>query len=194
MSDDDLFAAAADPDEEGEVILDGGDADCVLIPDTADLDAKISGLHVTVHNCSAWIYDCEVSLLGNVTIVIDLKRDFLPLSMQAVYGFLVDPVLLHIEFDLDNFCWDLPPAKIEFLHPKLGTRFVGQPLIATVVRSYFSQFYQPRTNFRSAPCILVRQGTPILSEVAKLAERGFNGPRAARSSCARTKSSRRPRF
>jgi hypothetical protein len=101
--------------------------------------------------------------------------------MQAVYGFLIDPILLHIEVTLNNFRWDVPPTKIEFKHPKLGPHFVGQPLIATAIRSFFSQFYEPRRTFRCGPYILVPQGSPIDSKISELSRRGFGGPRAARA-------------
>jgi hypothetical protein len=80
-----------------------------------------------LHTYSAYVYDSPAQLVGP-QIEVDLKRSFLPLSQQVVFGFLVHSTLLNISFELSNFCWTRRPISLTVRHSVLENHFVGRPL------------------------------------------------------------------
>jgi poly [ADP-ribose] polymerase 6/8 len=141
-------------------------------------DPSFRQLTVVVNSYSAFMYAAPAEIVGPQTISLSLPRSFLPLSMQAVYGFMRDPVLLHISFALISYDWTQKPAWVEVRNPIYGTNFVGKPLVDSVFNTFFTSTYQRRPFYRSESYLLTPTGTADEVKLASLLSLGYEQQRA----------------
>jgi poly [ADP-ribose] polymerase 6/8 len=183
MSEEEEAEADFGQEEDGEVVIGDSDCEFSFTPDDSEYFAKVRTLTEMVHNCSAYLPDCTVSCTPSGEITVILRRDFLPLSLQAVLGLQVHSDLLHLSFSLDNYNWNLPADNVDVSHPVLAREFVGRPLVTSLMGLFFSRFYEPKTTFRSAPYLLSPPGNPKRSDVNKLVAQHFDEHAVVRALC-----------
>jgi hypothetical protein len=75
------------PESGGEEVevTDTADDDIEFNPDVTIDDPSDRHLHMIVNSYSAFMYGAPASIVPPQTIEFSLPRDFLPLSMEAVY-------------------------------------------------------------------------------------------------------------
>jgi poly [ADP-ribose] polymerase 6/8 len=177
MSDEDVDSESwiANPDSDLEVVIGEDDENDGMewVPDDSGLERSIYSLGAIVNTYSAYMYDSPAELIGT-RIIVSLKRNFLPLSQQAVYGFLVHPNLLEIRLELDDFDWTRPPVLIDVVHPILKNSYIGRPLITTIINDFFSPFYHPKSEYRSERRLLTPTGTADPEVLAGLVAQGYD--------------------
>lgn len=127
---------------------------------------------VTVYNGYMWSSPADAR--GHNHIKFMLPTSFLPLSLQFVYGFFSNPVLLDIDLFLGD-TWRDKPSSITIENPVHGKNFVGKVLLVDVVEQFFSEKYRPRSEFRSQAHLLRPSGTVRVSdkEIRTIVHLGF---------------------
>jgi poly [ADP-ribose] polymerase 6/8 len=174
------FSESDTPESGGEEveITDTADDDMEFNPESqADAPAH-RALHAIVNSYSAFMYGAPAAIAGPGTIELSLPRGFLPLSMQAVYGFTRDPVLLQIRFALISFDWTQKPEWVDVRSPVYGTNFVGKPLVDAVFNDFFRPTYQRRPFYRSESYLLTPTGNADEIKLASLLSLGYEPQRA----------------
>jgi poly [ADP-ribose] polymerase 6/8 len=178
LSDDDDSTPQDDEVEIGDQVDDS----CVWAPDSQldSVDHAYTAFAAGINTYSAYIYDSPAELV-NYRVLVDLKRSFLPLSMQAAFGFTVHQNLLHIELELDAFSWSRRPKHLNIAHPVLGNAFVGRPFVMSVVDTFFTPFYQPKSEYRSARFYLTPTGTADPVKLRQVVSQGFSEASASKA-------------
>ncbi|OHT10390.1 UBA/TS-N domain containing protein [Tritrichomonas foetus] len=169
---------------EEEVIIDNDDSNSDFYLDQEDdtFNRDISKLQACINTYSAYMYDYPAELNNaDATITVDLPNYFLPLSLQAVYGFNVHPIVLHIEIKLKDYDWTLTPDNFKIIHPVYQNNFVGRPLIISVFDKFFSRFFTPKTSYRAETYLFIPTGTPEPKKLSLLIEEGFDPKSAERA-------------
>jgi poly [ADP-ribose] polymerase 6/8 len=180
-------------EEDNSLPDDGGRDDEIEIGDYVDgscifdsdsqfdaVDQAYAAFAAGVNTYSAYIYDSPAELV-NCRVFVDLKRSFLPLSMQVVYGFTVHPNLLHIELELEAFSWSRRPTHLDIAHPVLGNAFVGRPFVMSVIDTFFTPFYHPKSEYRSARFYLTPTGTADPVKLRYVVSQGFSQASASKA-------------
>ncbi|KAH0790022.1 UBA/TS-N domain containing protein [Histomonas meleagridis] len=122
---------------------------------TYEEDPRQIQLLTMVQTFKAFIFDSIADFnIVNSTIEIELPRSILPLSLQCVYGFLVDDILFKVHLELNSYRWDILPKRIQITHPFYGEIFVGKALMAQAANDFFSVGYKPRNYYRCSKFIL----------------------------------------
>lgn len=161
--------------DDNEMIIDTGsgsdlgfdDSDCSMNP-------TYSIINTIINTYSAFMFYSPATIDLQHVIKVDLPTYFLPLSLQSVYGFNVNPVILNIEFKLDGYDWTKPPVYYNIQHPVYKNNFVGRPLILDVISNFFDKSYQPRLFYRSESYLLCPTGKPDLNLKMILESEGFD--------------------
>jgi poly [ADP-ribose] polymerase 6/8 len=115
-------------------------------------------------------------------IKISLPRDFLPLSMQTLYGFLVSDTLVDISIVLKFGSWTQWPTTLSVVHPVYGLRFIGYPLVQTALEKFFDPSFAPRGEYKAAS-YLIPSGNQTINpaDIAKMNSQGLSGARAVQA-------------
>jgi poly [ADP-ribose] polymerase 6/8 len=161
------------PDEEDELIIEGDDEGFVLESDGID---RFSGpsLESVVNIFSAYVVGSPARCVNSTTFELSLSRSFLPLSLQAVYGFMVDPVLLNFHVVLNGNSWNTLPVSKKVEHPVTGSKYVGNGLVKGAINAFFKPDYRKRSNYRSESYLLTSQGTVDKGSLRQLVQAGFD--------------------
>lgn len=154
---------------------DSDDREQEISPETIE---KLRHLENVIYTYSAYMSEYPAVINEDWSIDVKIPSSFLPLSMQAVYGFSVDPVLLNVSIVLNDFSWNRPPISISVTHPVYEKSFIGQTLVSEVIKDFFSENYKPRSYYRSELYLLTATGTADPAKVAELVEAGFDESRA----------------
>lgn len=169
-------------DDEIEAMFnsdDGHQEDNIFQDDS--VDPRFSSLQNIVNTYCAYMYESPASLSQDGTIDVDIPRTFLPLSLQAVYGFFVNDIVLHLSFKLSDYNWRKSPSSISVLHPVLGKCYVGNALVKMVITDFFSDNYKPRPSYRSAPYFICSSGKVDLNQMKELEKLGFSSAQSQRT-------------
>jgi poly [ADP-ribose] polymerase 6/8 len=162
------------PDDEEFLLSDQEDSDIEFSLEVPDARA----LQVIVNTYSAFMCGAPAVLSGTGMITLSLPRTFLPLSLQAVYGFTKHPDLLTLKLRLKDSDWTFKPDFVEILHPLYGSNFIGKALIDTVVTDFFTTAYRPRQLYRSESYLLAPTGTADMAKLEQLVGRGYEEKKA----------------
>jgi poly [ADP-ribose] polymerase 6/8 len=171
----------SDPDNGEEYIIDPQDDDLLYESQNYHPGEAYSQFSAVINTYSAFRWDSPAVITGHCRFDVDLGRDFLPLSMQAVYGFLTDSVLLHITIELTDYNWNRRPVVADVRHPRLDNSFIGRPLVMGVIDDFFCGHYHPRTSYRSEPLFLTPTGTPDRGKLDQLLRQGFEESGASKA-------------
>ena len=167
---------------DDEVIFDNDEEGVNLgIDDDGNSQETYSGLEAIIITYSAFMYESPASLTPSGFIKVNLPTYFLPLSLQAVYGFDVDSNILDISIELDNQDWTKPPISITVQHPTRMNNFVGRPLVMDVIEKFFSKEYKPRPFYRSESYLLHPTGRADDTKKTILISEGFEEKSAERA-------------
>jgi poly [ADP-ribose] polymerase 6/8 len=139
-----------------------------------------ASFHAIINTYSAIMYDHPATVTAPFRFELDLHRDFLPLAMQVLFGFLGDPILLHITIQLQGN-WSQPPFHKSIEHPQRGSKFIGQPLVQDAVSKFFEPSYQPKRIYRATSSLLTPSGNPDPATLARLTELGFEPSQATKA-------------
>jgi hypothetical protein len=139
-----------------------------------------AGFRAVINTYSAIMYDYPAIVTAPFRFELDLPRDFLPLSMQVVFGFLSDPILLHITIQLQG-SWNQPPCHKSIEQPQRGSKFIGQPLVHDAVTKFFNPSYQPKPVYRATSSLLTPSGSPDPETHVRLTGLGFESSQAAKA-------------
>lgn len=167
--------------DEEYICQSDGDDDVDLIFADDSPDPRDSALNNIVSTYCAYVYESPAKLSTSGSIEIDIPRTFLPLSLQAVYGFLSNEYVLHLSITLNNYSWSQPPTHLDVQHPLYGNCFVGNCLVKMAITDFFSPKYKPRLNYRSAPYFLCCSGKVDQNKMSKLEELGFSSAQSQRA-------------
>ncbi|OHT07174.1 UBA/TS-N domain containing protein [Tritrichomonas foetus] len=159
---------------------DDDDDDIIFTPDDT-IDTRFSNIQNIVSTYCAYMYESPADLLPSGSIEVDIPRTFLPLSLQAVYGFLVNDYVLHLSFELQDFDWSRHPNILDIKHPVYGPCYVGNALVNMAVSEFFTPSYKPRQNYRSAPYFLCSSGHVDYNKVTELQKLGFSSAQSQRA-------------
>jgi poly [ADP-ribose] polymerase 6/8 len=174
----------SDPSDDSEITIGLDESfDFTFAPeiiDTEFIPTSNSALQAIIGLYSAYVFDHPATLDGS-TISFDLKRDFLPLSMQSLCGFTVSPFLLHVSFQIPNGNWHEPAKHITIRHPTLDQRYVGASLTVMTLHNFFSSSYSPKPTYRSQNHILMPTGLPNRTHLSNLISQGFDERNAHRA-------------
>lgn len=170
-----------DFNDDEEYVCQGSDddADLIFVDDTPD--PRESTLQNIVSTYCAYVYESPAKFSSNGSIEVDIPRTFLPLSLQAVYGFISNEYVLHLSITLNNYSWNQTPSKLDVQHPLYGTCFIGNALVKMAISDFFSTSYKPRQNYRSAPYFLCCSGKVDQSKMSKLEKLGFSSAQSQRA-------------
>jgi poly [ADP-ribose] polymerase 6/8 len=167
------------PSSDGEVVIEDD-----VAADTTYMDfsspAPSALLAEVAATYSALIYDSPARYEGG-RFDLSLPRDFLPLSLQAVYGFIVHEHLLEISLVISGSDWRRKPELCDVRHPVLGRSYVGSVLVASVLESFFSASYRPRREYRSQTFLLIPTGQASGRKVGHLVRLGFDKAQASKA-------------
>lgn len=132
-----------------------------------------------VNTYSAFLYKYPASINTACTcITLQIPRAFLPQSLQAVFGFLVDDIILDVSIELDNLKWDSPPKNIRVEHPLFHKKYVGQVLIESTIQRFFSDKFKPKAIYKSEMFILSPSGQPDENKLETLVKEGYDKAKA----------------
>ncbi|KAK8866279.1 Poly [ADP-ribose] polymerase 6 [Tritrichomonas musculus] len=134
-------------------------------------------LNSIVNTYSAYIYQFPATLV-ETTISLQIPRVILPLSLQAVCGFLDNDTLLEITMILDNYDWSKKPASLTIQHPTKKDKYVGYPLVQTACKDFFTPTYKPREFYRSYSYLLTPSGQADAEKAKQLINMGFDESRS----------------
>lgn len=164
---------------EEEVIIEEDDDDnsFLLNSQSLDYDPPLQKLLEIINTYNAFFYDNKAYVIGH-TIHFQLLCDFLPLSLQDVYGFLDSPVLLNVQIELFDYSWSTKPTYILIEHPQKKDKYVGNPLVKSLVQDFFSEDYHQRQYYRSKHYLIKESGEADLEKVSQLVADGFHQDRA----------------
>lgn len=146
-----------DANFDNEVVIDTDEDVDLGYEDDAPIN-EYTSLQSVVNTYNAFMYESPAYLSPSGIISVSLPTNFLPLSLQAAYGFNVSPNILNIELELDDKDWSKNPIRIDIQHPTLHTHFVGRALIMDAVDNFFSENYKPRLFYRSESYLLYPTG------------------------------------
>ncbi|KAH0788104.1 UBA/TS-N domain containing protein [Histomonas meleagridis] len=158
------------------VISDEDDPDGFEFIDSQPMDAgKIADLETIVNTYSAYMYKFPAVIDPTYTTVsFNLPRTFLPLSLQAVFGFLVHEVILEIHIELDDYDWTKEPKRLSISHPIYGKQYTGRPLVQAAVKKFFSKNFSPKAIYQSEIYLLTPTGEPDEDKVNTLIHEGYD--------------------
>jgi hypothetical protein len=164
----------------------GGDGESGSIEFSYDpVDPPYGPLQRELSGFEAYVYGPTFVLSepGRGVVCLKVPRDFLPLALQVVCGFLSHKILLHLEITLSFYKWTQRPEGYQCLHPTLGSNFYGSCLVQNVITTFFNPNYTPKPHYRSTPFILAPQGFVALdgSALEILVGQGFSEMRASRA-------------
>jgi len=164
-------------DEEEYLIETMDDSDGPIEEDCVDWQVDFSSA-ATRFSDMVQIYSSEVpdfpaTLKSASRVELDIPLYFLPLCLQVVYGFRGHETLLHVELELNSFDWRRPPVLADIRHPVQGIRYVGRPLVVSVVEGFFSSEYRPRSRYRAQGLLLAQTSANNTPAVASLVRQGF---------------------
>lgn len=172
-------------EEENEIQMEDDGEETVICDDNdgeieyeveADM-TQYNQLQSIVHTYTAYMYTAPARFIEG-KIIIDLPRSFLPLSMQAVYGYTVHPILLKLEIELYDFNWKMKPTCVSFKHPVYEGNFIGRPLVQDVIEKFFTPFYEPKSYYRAESYLLTPTGTADPVKLDYLVKHGYDKTRA----------------
>ena len=162
--------------EEEEYVIESGDEEAEF--EFKDSLCESGDALLGVFNTyTAVMYGAPASLSGS-DISLSIPRTFLPLSVQASYGFLSCKSLLDIELSLEGSSWSSPPRKLSILNEKQGVNYIGRALVDTACRAFFSPAYKPRAFYRCEPYLLTPTGHADAAKLAELVKAGYNEQKA----------------
>lgn len=159
---------------DDEVIVEGSDDDIDLAIEGCVLADKegIEALQRIVEMYTMYMPKSPAYLARSESIEVSLMRDWLPLSLQSVFGFLCDPKLLDIKIELCGYSWRQKP-QISIEHPKYKKSYVGSSLVNMAVDRFFNKEYVWKANHRSAPYLMRPTGRADQQKVSTLVSKGF---------------------
>jgi poly [ADP-ribose] polymerase 6/8 len=133
--------------------------------------------YISVYNAYIYQYPAHSPWVGSIKLSI--PSSFLPLAQQSIYGFNSDKTLLDIRIELDNMRWDTTPKHISLQHPLYGNNYIGYPLTTKAVQDFFTPFYKPRNEYKSATYLLAADCGKANQDLLKtLMDQGFERQRA----------------
>jgi poly [ADP-ribose] polymerase 6/8 len=168
-----------DEDSDAEIIIE--DVDDIPLhnsPMFGDVPEVTLDFIPGVNLYSTLFPDSPATVNGS-EIRLTLSRDFLPLSMQSIYGYLVSDALVEITIALTLGNWHLRPTKLNVVHPRYGIRYIGQPLVQNVLNDFFTASYRPKPRYRSASYLITP--TRVIRDprkIASMTKLGFSQSRA----------------
>ena len=160
-------------DGEEHIIEDEENDDDFELPDDFGSPHE-DAFNQVIQTCIAYLPDITIQKESRSRIFISLPRTFLPLSMQVVYGFMVDPILINITIEVNNFSWNIPPIFTQIEHPVYQKSYIGRHLVEAAVNKFFSLHYEPGTTYRSRNYLMVSDGYADEAKVALLVAHGFD--------------------
>lgn len=165
--------------DEEEYVVESPNGDEIIFSPESFFDQQgYDNFNSVVNTYNAYLYDQTAMITTPVRVELSLSRSFLPLSMQAVYGFLVHPNILNIGIELTQYDWTRRPSIIEVKHPVYDNSFIGRPLVMEVVDKFFTRFYHPRQHYKSASYLLTPSGRAKTDQIMTLQREGYDTKKA----------------
>jgi hypothetical protein len=173
-------------EEEDDILIEpSDDSPPSFTPASSDVplfnEAGCYRLKAAIQAYNALFPFAPADLDPSYVIHLNLLRDFLPLAMQCSYGYLNHPHLLSIEVALSDFSWNTQPTHLVACHPIYGNAYVGQGLVITAIRDFFTEKYRPRFHYRSQSRLLAPTGLVDDGCLAELLSQGFGENAAVRA-------------
>ena len=163
--------------EEEEYVIESGGEDVDFEFKDGLCESQDTLLSV-FNTYTAVMYGAPATLSSSGEISLSIPRTFLPLSVQASYGFMSCKSLLDIDIMLDVDSWSLPPRKLSIKNEKQGANYIGRALVDTTCREFFSPAYKPRPSYRCEPYLLTPTGQADTAKLEQLVKAGYNEQKA----------------
>jgi len=108
------------------------------------------------------------------TISFSLPISYLPIAMNAVYGFIDSEILLNIDISLNpTEIWKLPAVIHNVSNPLLGSNFIGMPLVKNAIKTFFSKSYRPMNEYKCMNMVFIKGGLCDPQKLQDLLRQGF---------------------
>ncbi|EAX88766.1 UBA/TS-N domain containing protein [Trichomonas vaginalis G3] len=127
----------------------------------------------SVGTLKAFVPTCEADLSPYGLITVYIPANLLPLSLQSVLCLNVSQHLLKVSINLEDYNWRNRPKFFEVEHPVYHKNFVGIALVRELAEKFFTQKYEPKSEYRSKAFVLASNTKFQESKVQKITNHGF---------------------
>ena len=129
---------------------------------------------------NSFVPDIVINFNLSNSISFYIPSSFLPVTLRVAYEFINSDHLLDVDFELNNFDWKVRPQYLNITSP-FNQNYCGKSLVFQATDNFFTENFQPKENYRSAPFFLSASGRFEESVVSKLVDAGFSRMQAIRA-------------